>query len=170
MNMYIHKLNIVIITLFIILGMLVSACKKKETTYYYEVPDAAVTGSSVIKPNQKSTLEYVSILYADLMGQSIPQPELTRMVTSYEAFGDDRIIEDLIIRNLLNRQDADIPTTPEMRANPTQFVDAMYQRFLVRKPNDYERMYWVQQIQQDTSLHPDILYYAVLTSVEYRHY
>jgi hypothetical protein len=166
LNMYIHKrtLPILLLTLLMILGC------KKETQYVYEVNKVKAGSPASTKPNRKTTLEFVSILYSDILNTGIPQNELVRMITAYDAFGDARVVEDLIVRNLLNRTAAAIPSNEEMRADPEAFVRAMYKRFMVREPGAYEVWYFTDKIQKNLSIRPDQVYYALLTSDEYRYY
>jgi hypothetical protein len=164
--MYIPK-SILLLALLILLAS--SGCKK-ETQYVYEVNKVKAGSPAATKPNRKTTLEFVSILYSDILNTSIPQNELVRMITAYDGFGDARVVEDLIVRNLLRRTGAAIPSDADMRSNPEAFVRAMYKRFLIREPGAYEVWYFTDKIQKNESLRPEIIYYAFLTSDEYRYY
>ena len=67
-------------------------------------------------------------------------------------------------------QSANIPTIAEMRAEPETFVQDTYKRFLVRLPSKQEEWFLINQIANNNKLEPVDIYYAVLTSDEYRYY
>ena len=93
--------------------MLFFACTK-EKKYEYEVDPVTVSQNSGDKTTQKTTSEFISIAYADLFGIQIPQTRLVNLSIAYSSFGDQKVIEDRIIRNFVNtwknaiRQDASI--------------------------------------------------------------
>lgn len=95
---------------------------KKETTYTYGVNDVTVTQTGVNKPNVKNTIEFISIAYSDLFGTTIGATELTELSLCYLAFGDKKFIEDLIIRNFLNKTGVIIPLQATMTADVNAFV------------------------------------------------
>lgn len=165
MNMRINKY----IYFFLFISFFFTACKK-EYDVIYDVNKVKAGSATVTKPNRKTTLEFVSILYSDLLGSTVPQPELVKMISAYEAFGDGAVVEDLIVRNLMNRPGVSIPTNAEMRADPGTFIKTAYKRFLVREANDYETWYFKNQIEKNTDVTPDLIYYVLLTSDEYRYY
>jgi hypothetical protein len=63
---------------------------KKETIYTYGVDDTGVGLPGVEKPNLKSDLEFISIAYSDLFGNTIPSDELEDMALCYVSLGDKR--------------------------------------------------------------------------------
>jgi hypothetical protein len=155
--------------LLLVLTIGMASCKK-EYENIYVVNKVKAGNATVTKPNRKSTLEFVSILYSDLLGSSVPQQELIKMISAYDAFGDGAVVEDLIVRNLMNRTGVSIPSNTEMRANPDVFIQAAYKRFLAREASDYEVWYFRNQIEKNTDITPDLIYYVLLTSDEYRYY
>lgn len=142
----------------------------QEDIYLYEVNPVEVNQTGVEKVNQKSDLEFLSLAYADLFGTTISSSELNVMVQAYESMGDKTLIADIIIRNLLNTQGAKIPTNAEMRNDLDGFINDTYKKFFIRLPGEYEIWYLKQLITEDSDFSPEMVYYAFLTSDEYRYY
>ncbi|HEX2900638.1 MAG TPA: hypothetical protein VHS96_13030, partial [Bacteroidia bacterium] len=70
----------------------------------------------------------------------------------------------------LNDPNVQIPTDAAMRSDVEAFVDASYRKFFVREPSAFERWFVSDLIRKDAGLTPDLVYYAFMTSVEYRFY
>lgn len=148
-----------------------SSCKKEApTTYIYGVNGVGVTQDGVSKPNVKSTVEFISIAYSDLFGNTINQATLTDLGTAYVAFADRKLIEDMIIRNFLNTPGIDIPTLTDMNANVPTFIINSYKKFYNREPNEFELWQMENLIEGDAAITPELVYYAFMTSNEYRYY
>jgi hypothetical protein len=160
-------------TFAVVLAVLVftSSCKKEApTTYIYGVNGVGVTQDGVSKPNVKSTIEFISIAYSDLFGNTINQATLTDLATAYVSFADRKLIEDMIIRNFLNAQGVDIPTLTEMNADVPAFIINSYKKFYNREPNEFELWQMENLIASDAAITPELVYYAFMTSNEYRYY
>lgn len=148
-----------------------SSCKKEApTSYIYGVNSVGVTQDGVSKPNVKSTVEFISIAYSDLFGNTINQATLTDLGTAYVAFADRKLIEDMIIRNFLNTPGIDIPTLTDMNANVPTFIINSYKKFYNREPNEFELWQMENLIESDAAITPELVYYAFMTSTEYRYY
>ncbi|MGB3948405.1 MAG: hypothetical protein WBM13_10495 [Bacteroidia bacterium] len=148
-----------------------SSCKKAApTTYIYGVNGVGVTQDGVSKPNVKSTVEFISIAYSDLFGNTINQATLTDLSTAYVSFADKKLIEDMIIRNFLNTPGIDIPTLTEMNASLPTFIINSYKKFYNREPNEFELWQMQNLIESDSTITPELVYYAFMTSNEYRYY
>ena len=143
---------------------------KKDQKYVYGVNDVTVTQPGANKPNVKSTIEFISIAYSDLFGTTISASDLTNLSLCYLAFGDKKFIEDLIIRNFLNKTGVIIPAQSQMSADVPAFVQATYRKFYNRDPNEFEKWQLVNYIQNNTSVTPELVYYSFMTSDEYRYY
>src|SRR6478672_2151448 len=79
------------------------ACKKEtKSSYIYEVEPVSVKKDGGNKQNQKTTTEFISIAYSDIFGSTITNTKLVNLSLAYDAFGDKKFIEDLIIRNYLS--------------------------------------------------------------------
>lgn len=151
------------------LGM--EGCKKEPPkSYIYGINGTSVTQNGVAKPNVKSTVEFISIAYSDLFGNTIDQNTLTELGTAYIAFGDRKLIEDLIIRNFLNAQGASIPSASQMTADVPLFIVNTYKKFYNREPNEFELWQFTNLINGDANITPELVYYAFMTSNEYRYY
>ena len=153
--------------LLILLFFLTTACRKDTI---YEVDPFTVQQPDVSKPSMKTDQEFISIAYKDLFNAEIATNDLNTLMTAYAAVGDKSVVIDRIIRNFLERSGANIPTSPQMRADIPAFVEGTYKRFYGRKPNEMEAWYLTNLIQQDTALAPQTVYYSFLTSDEYRFY
>lgn len=136
----------------------------------FEVQDVAIKQEGIEKPNIKTNIEFISIAYSDLIGKGITSNELAQLSVSYESFGDAKTIEDLIIRNFLNRPDALIPSEVEMRGDVNKFVIDTYRKFFNRDPNEFEQWFLSTEIGKNQDLSPEVVYYGIMTSNEYRNF
>lgn len=152
-----------------LLPLALFACKK-ETDYQYEVDPVSVSAAGGDKTNQKTTVEFISIAYADLFGTNIPQTKLVNLNTAYTSFGDKKVVEDLIIRNFLSDTAAVIPSALSVSGDTLLFVTNTYKKFYNREPNPFEQYFWRELIRRDANLSPRTIYYALMTSDEYRFY
>ena len=153
----------------LVASALFTGCKK-DPKYVYGVNDVSVNQPGVSKPNVKSTIEFISIAYSDLFGTSISASDLTDLSLCYLAFGDKKFIEDLIIRNFLNKTGVIIPTLATMNADISGFVQATYRKFYNRDPNEFEKWQVVNYITTTSNITPELVYYSFMTSDEYRYY
>jgi hypothetical protein len=154
----------------LLLGLLVLGGCKKENIYTYGVDEVTIEQPGASKPTVKSDFELISIAYTDLFGTTIPPDKLQDAAVSYQAFGDKRLIIDMLILNYLNDPAVVIPSDASMRADLDGFVDATFRKFFVRNPSAFERWYVADLIAKDPALTPDLVYYAFMTSNEYRYY
>lgn len=143
---------------------------KKEQIFTYGVNDVTVEQPGAVKPNVKSDLEVISIAYTDLFGTTIPPDELDDKAKAYQSFGDKRLIIDMIILNFLNEPGVQVPTATAMRDDVEQFVADAYARFFVREPTAFEQWFVSDLIHKDQDITPELVYYAFMTSNEYRYY
>ncbi len=158
-------------TLLLFLGVvfLITSCKK-ETDFIYGVTDVDIQKPDANKPNVKSTFTFISIAYSDLFGANISQTQLVELQTAYAAFGDQRLIEQMIIKNFLNDVGIDIPSQTEMNADVQQFIKDSYVKFFNRLPNEFELWHIENEIAGDDTITPELIYFAMMTSNEYRYY
>ena len=158
-------------TLLLFLGVvfLITSCKK-ETDFIYGVTDVDIQKPDANKPNVKSTFTFISIAYSDLFGANISQTQLVELQTAYAAFGDHRLIEQMIIKNFLNDVGIDIPSQTEMNADVEQYIKDSYVKFFNRLPNEFELWHIENEIAGDDTMTPELIYFAMMTSNEYRYY
>lgn len=149
--------------------ILFASCKK-DYNYIYDVGSEAVYSSNAEKTKQKSSTQFLSILYSNLFQTSISQQELNDLSELRMAIGDKQIADDLVITSYINDGSVQIPTDAAMRADIDQFVEDTYLRFYLRKPNPYELRYLQESIEGDTDLTPDLIYTAFAESNEYKFY
>jgi len=154
--------------LFLLVLVLASCTKEKDVMY--DVNQVNVANNKGSKTTVKSTTEFVSIAYSDLFNKTIPQNELLKLNTVYQAFGDKKFIEDRIIRNLLNDTNLVVPSQPSINSDTSLFIYKTYNTFFNRDPNAFESYYLKEQIRLNTNLKPIVIYYALMTSDEYRYY
>lgn len=154
----------------LMLAILLWGCQKKETTYVYQVDDVEVNKPASEKSNVKSQTEFIAIAYADLTGNNISSTALEDLLAPYRAFGDQKLIEQMIIKSFLNNPNIDIPTKTEMLADVDVFITDAYKRFYNREPDEFELWQMKSFIGDGSGVEPQLVYYAIMTSDEYRYY
>lgn len=154
----------------LILLFVTIACKREEKQYVYSVNSVDVSQAGTEKPYVKTSSEYISIAYTDIFGENIPNKKLEELKMVYKSFGDVGVTEDLIIRNFLNDEAADLPDETFMQENPDEFVIEAYKKVFNRVPNELELWYLKDCIENDSALTPHVIYYALMTSNEYRQF
>ncbi|HWB63630.1 MAG TPA: hypothetical protein VG603_08990 [Chitinophagales bacterium] len=147
----------------------ISSCKK-ESRYKYEVQEQVLYQSSAQKNTAKTPTQFISIAYNDLFNAAITTNELNTLSVDLQACGDKNMMEDLIIKNLLAKANQQIPDNNTMREDIPAFVTQTYVRFYNRQPTEFEAWKMQQLIQQNTDITPQMIYYAVMTSEEYKYY
>ncbi len=160
------RLKFLMIPFFLLLLM---ACKK-EYDYIYDLGSEAVYSSNAEKDKQKSSTQFISILYSNLFQSSISQQESNDLSELRLAIGDKQIADDLVISAYINNAAVQIPTNADMRANIEQFVEDTYLRFYLRKPTPYEARYLKEVIESDPDFSPELIYTAFAESNEYKFY
>ncbi|HNP47765.1 MAG TPA: hypothetical protein PKK99_06460 [Bacteroidia bacterium] len=157
------------IFLYSLLFTFLFACTK-DKKYEYEVDPVNISGNGGDKNTQKTTSEFISIAYADVFGVQIPQSRLVNLSIAYSSFGDEKVIEDRIIRNFLNDSTAIVPDSLVVNGDTSAFISKAYKKFYNREPSEFEVYTWKSTIRQDASITPLIVYYTLMTSDEYRFY
>ncbi|MCB0644980.1 MAG: hypothetical protein KDC44_25215 [Phaeodactylibacter sp.] len=164
----------------ILFGLLVvlPACKKEttiiqETVYdneIFEVTGQAIYQTNADKTKQKTTEQYISILFTNLYQVSIGQNVLADLAELRLATGDKQLADELILNNFINSGTAVIPTNAEMRADIETFVRETFIRFFLREPNAYELFELKTAIEEDPGLTPELIYQGFALSNEYKFY
>lgn len=144
--------------------------QEKQQINRYVLGEVAAPGYFPGKSNLKTDLQFISIAFNDLYGEPISGIRLTRLMDGYNSLGDKQIIIDRILRNLLKDPAVIIPTAAEMRSNTGLFVQETYKRFLVRQPNESELWYLKKLLDENPDITPEDVYYAFMTSEEYKYY
>lgn len=154
----------------ILFSIIILAACSTEKEYQYEVNDVTVKQEGGEKTNQKSTTEFISIAYTDLFGTTIPQSKLTNLSQAYSSFGDLKVIEERIISNFLNDSMVNIPHAVSVNGDTMVFIENTYKKLYNRNPNEFEKFKWIDIIRNDNSITPVTIYFAMMTSDEYRFY
>ncbi|MEO0898974.1 MAG: hypothetical protein AAFY71_21360 [Bacteroidota bacterium] len=160
----------ILIISFALLPLLFACGDPQENVYLYEVNTVDVEQSGVDKNNPKADLEFISLVYADLFGGTVSQSDIDVMIIAFTALGDKQLITDIIIRNMLNSPQANVPSDAQMRNDIEKFIEDTYLKFYIREPNAYEKWELQGMIEGDSELIPEMIYYAFLTSDEYRYF
>ena len=155
--------------LFLLLTIVIFSCTE-EKKYQYGIDPIDVTQGGGQKTNQKSTTEFISIAYSDLYGTVIPQTKLVNLSVAYSSFGDLKVIEKRIIANFLNDTTIQLPTTPTVNGDTILFITNTYKKFFNREPNEFEKFKWQELVRTNNSVTPMTIYFALMTSDEYRFY
>lgn len=163
------KQTITHIVLILLIVTSLASCKK-ETTYVYNVNDVEVNKPAGEKDNVKQQAEFIAIAYADLTGSNVSTSTLEKLLAPYQAFGDQKLIEQMIINSFLNSPDVNLPTAVYMRADVDVFMTETYNKFYNRDPDEFELWYFNKLITDDGDITPQMVYLAIMTSDEYRYY
>lgn len=143
---------------------------EKEKDYIYEVSPVTLQPSGSTKNNAKSTVEFVTIAWADLFGTQIPQQELVKLNTVYSAFGDKKLMEDRILLNLLNKPGILVPTATNVNGDTLKFIQNTYKKLYNRDPDAFEQYYLKEQIRLNSAMTATVIWYALMSADEYRYY
>ena len=157
-----------LIFLFSIL-ILFSCKKEKKVTYHLN--DVNITQNSANKDHLKSTTEFISIAYSDIFETVITNDKLSDLSAMYMAFGDKKLIEEMVIKNFLNEPTTHIPILDRTSESTIQnFVSDSYKKLFNRTPDEYELWFVTDMIQKDTSITAELIYFSLMTANEYRYY
>jgi len=154
---------------FIFFFLMMCSCEK-EVDYLYEVDKVNVQAPGSIKSNAKNTIEFLTIAWADLFGTQIPLQELIRLNTVYLAFGDKKMVEDRILLNFLSKPGVQIPAQTNMSGDTLLYINNTYKKLFNRDANAFEKYYLKEQIRINTAMTSKVIWYALMTSDEYRYY
>ncbi len=151
------------------LFFLITACEKdKDILYYVEPVTVQQSGSG--KNKVKSTVEFITIAWADLFGSPIPQQELVKLNTVYTAFGDKYLVEDRILQNLLNKPGIQVPANTNVNGDTLKFIENTYKKLYNRSPDAFEQYYLKEQIRLNPFMNSTVIWYALMSADEYRYY
>jgi len=153
-----------------------ASCKKDiiqkviyDNTIYGVVP-VNLYSSNADKTKQKSAEQFVSILYSNLTNQTIPADDLNHIAEVTYSIGDKGLVNTMLLENFLNSPEIEIPSMQEMRNDVGTFVLNTYLKFYLRKPSEYEKYFFTNMIETDTTITPEMVYAAFAQSNEYLFY
>lgn len=152
------------------LGFLLFLFSCKKEVPIYEVNNEPVNLNTIDKNTLKRQTEFISQAFSDLYGRPIGSNTLDETLICYEAFSDKDMVEDMIIRDMIKAASNKIPEREQIEANIDSFSVVTYKKFYHRTPNELELWNMRNIIQNDTSFGPAMIYYAIMTSDEYKFY
>ncbi len=156
--------------------ILITACKRDvfEKRVYdnviYEVNPVTLYLNNGQKTKQKTSLQYISILYANLFNQNISAQKLNELSEVFLSIGDKEIANSLTLNRFLTLTGIQIPTNQQMRDDIPQFVSDSYLKFYLRNPTPYEAYQLQKMITDDLAVTPEMVYAAFALSNEYNFY
>jgi len=154
-----------------LLSVLALVSCKKEKKAVYALNDVNISQNSANKDHLKSTTEFISIAYSDIFGTVITTDKLADLSTMYRAFGDKKLIEEMVIKNFLNESTIQIPQIDRTSEITIQnFVFNSYKKLFNRTPDEYELWFVADMILKDDALTAELIYFSLMTANEYRYY
>ena len=154
-----------------LLSVLTLVSCKKEKKVSYALNDVNISQNLANKDHLKSTTEFISIAYSDIFGTVITADKLADLSTMYRAFGDKKLIEEMVIKNFLNESTIQIPQIDRISETSIQnFVTDSYKKLFNRTPDEYELWFVTDMIQKDDDLTSELIYFSLMTANEYRYY
>ena len=155
----------------LIFSVLILFSCKKEKSVTYQLNDVTIEQNSTNKDHLKSTTEFISISYSDIFGTVISTNKLADLTTIYKAFGDKKLIEQMVIKNFLNEPTIQIPQIDRSSTSTiNSFVQNVYTKLYNRTPDEYELWFVADMIQKDITLTSELIYFSLMTANEYRYY
>jgi len=154
-----------------LLSVLIIVSCKKENKAIYALNDVNISQNSANKDHLKSTTEFISIAYSDIFGTVITSEKLADLSTMYKAFGDKKLLEEMVIKNFLNEPTIQIPQIDRTSEITIQnFVTNSYKKLFNRTPDEYELWFVTDMIVKDDDLTSELIYFSLMTANEYRYY
>ena len=143
----------------------------KEKNIIYELDDITIEENYANKDHLKTTTEFISIAYSDIFGTVVSITKLSDLTQTYNAFGDKKLIEEMVIKNFLNEPSIQIQQIDRSSLSTINtFVNETYKKLFNRNADEFELWFVSDMIQQDSNLTSEIIYFSLMTSNEYRYY
>ena len=156
--------------IFIFSVLLLFSCKK-EKKITYQLNDVTIENNTANKDHLKSTIEFISIAYSDIFGTVISTNKLAELSQIYKAFGDKKLIEQMVIKNFLNESSIQIPQIDRASSSTINlFVQNSYIKLYNGSPDEYELWFVSNMIENDSELTSELIYFSLMTANEYRYY
>ena len=156
--------------IFIFSVLLLFSCKK-EKKITYQLNDVTIENNTANKDHLKSTIEFISIAYSDIFGTVISTNKLAELSQIYKAFGDKKLIEQMVIKNFLNEPSIQITQIDRSSMSTiNSFVQNAYTKLYNRTPDEYELWFVADMITKDNDLTSELIYFSLMTANEYRYY
>jgi hypothetical protein len=150
-------------------ALTMSSCKKEALTTF-ELNDVNLVGSSAEKDKQKSNAQFISILHTNLFQTAISSQSVFELDQAFRSVGDQEVAREVLISNFFNDEAVQLPTYEEMVADLDGFIENTYKRFLVRLPNEAEKSWVKNFIQNNSYMNPELVFFSFALCTEYQYY
>lgn len=167
--MQIFRSRIGVGLLWLLFALFFASCEK-DVLVTYDVNQVGLEDKSLIKDRVKTNKQFISILYTSLHQKAISSNQLIRTERVIESFGDKRLINEVIVSNYMNNGEVVMPTNEEMRADLDQFITDTYKLFFVRIPSEIEKAYFVNYLEANPDVTPELVYTAFASCDEFHFY
>lgn len=164
-----------VLSIFFLCFVALTSCKKELQKVIYDntiygVAPVNLYSSNAEKTKQKSAEQFISILYTNFTNQTIASDDLNNIAEMSYSIDDKGLVNTLLLENFLNAPQIEIPSKQEMRNDIDAFVSNTYLKFYLRKPSEYEKYFFSNMIESDTTITPEMVYSAFAQSNEYLFY
>lgn len=149
--------------------LLGTSCSTEPEVHYGLVP-LELEASTADKDRVKTIDQWISILHADLFGSALGSADLFDIKQAFQSVGDQEVARESLVASFMQNPDIQLPSAESMLANPDNFVEETYVRFLVRYPTQAERTWMRNYIQNTPTVTPELVYSSFALSTEYLHY
>ena len=163
MNMHIFRRFI-----FLISFLLLFSCNKEVPVYQLNQINSSSYNAN--KNKLKSTMQYISILYANLFQTALSSNELVEITNCIESIGDKEVAHEIVLSNFMNSQQVLIPSDSLMRSDLNHFIEETYKRFYVRDITEAERKFFIDFFESNPNVSSEMVYMAFALSNEYQFY
>jgi hypothetical protein len=150
-------------------GVLLQSCQKEKEALF-EINPVDLYSSAAEKDKEKTNAQYISILYTNLFQSAISSNQIFELDEAFRSIGDQEIAKEVLISNFFNNANVSLPTVEEMNADMDAFIIDTYKRFLLREPNEAEKLWVKNFIQSHPYVTPEIVYFSFALCNEYKYY
>ncbi len=154
----------------VLVGFIFLASCKKDLIVDYSVNPVGLEDRSLIKDRSKTNKQFISILYTTLHQKAISSNDLVRTERVIESFGDKVLINEVIVSNYMNSGKVILPSVEDMRADLDQFIVDAYKLFFVRIPSEIEKAFFVNYLEANPDVTPELVYTSFASCDEYYFY
>jgi hypothetical protein len=137
---------------------------------YYGVNPVQASPENPEKDKVKNNSQYLAVLHANLFQSAISAQEMIEIGRVVQGIGDKGLAYELVVSNFMNKPGVILPSESEMRTNPEAFIEDAYIRFFVRKPLPIEKAWFVEYLDSNPDVTPELVYLAFAISDEYFYY
>jgi hypothetical protein len=142
-----------------------TSCKKEEPIRY-GLKSTDILTPSANKDKPKSEAQYIAVLYVNLFQQAISTTDQIEIERLLRSIGDKRLAYELIISSYMNDPQVILPSNVVMRGDLEKFIIETYERFYVRPPSQLELEYYKNYLENNTTVTPELVYFAFAISDE----